>query len=214
MSKARVLLADGHDVLRRGLRSLLQSHAELSVCGDAKSGLSAVRMAHELKPDIVIMGLDTPELNGIDAIRQIKREHPEIEVLFYTAHQEEYFIAEALKAGARAHVLKSDSEATLIEAVSALAKHLPYFSTRAAETLLQHIRKTGPEMKAAEVLTEREREIVQLLADGKSNVAIASELHISVKTVEAHRSAVMRKLGFKSVTELVRYAIRNGLIQA
>jgi len=196
------------------LKSLLEHESAFSVCGDTKSGLRAVRLIGELKPDILITGLDLAELNGIDAIRQIKREQPSIEVLFYTSHHEEYLIAEALKAGARAHVLKWDNEQVLIEAVTSLAKHTPYFSTKAAETLLRHMRKTGPELKPLEILTEREREIVRLLANGQSNARIGSHLQISVKTVEAHRSSVMRKLGYKSVTELVRYAIRNGLIQA
>jgi DNA-binding NarL/FixJ family response regulator len=213
MANLKILLADNHDVLRRGLNSLLASHSGWSVCGEAKSGLDAVRLAWKLKPDIVILGLEMPGINGIEATRQITCARPTTQVLFYTIHDEEYVIVEALKAGARGHVLKSDSEDTLIEAITALAKRVPYFSTRAAETLLDQLLKSGAGANDADVLTDREGEIIQLLADGKSNKEIATQLQISVKTVEAHRSAIMRKFGFKSITELVRYAIRNRLIE-
>ena len=213
MVKLKIFLADEQDVLRRGLRSLLTTHAGWSVCGETRSGVEAVGLVLELKPDVVIIGVEMAELNGIEVTRQIKRSRPQTEVLFYTVHKEEYLIAEALRAGARGHVLKSDSEETLIEAVRALAKHSPYFSTPAAETLLKHLPKTRAELDVMRVLTERERKIVQLLADGKSNRDIASQFQISPKTVEAHRSAIMRKLRFSSITDLVRYAIRNRLIQ-
>ena len=209
----RILLADCQDVCRRGLRSLLASHSGWSICDEAKNGSEAVRLTLALKPDIVILDLDLLELNGIEATRQIKREQPLTEVLLYTTHDEEQIIAEALRAGVRGHVLKSDSEEKLTEAVAALSKHLPFFSTRAAETLLDHMLKAGQESTETHPLTARELEIVQLLTDAKSNRDIASHLHISVKTVEAHRSAIMHKLGLKSITELVRYAIRNRFIQ-
>jgi len=175
--------------------------------------MDAVKLAAELSPDIVILSLELEELNGIEATRQIKRTHPVTEVLLYTIHDEEYLIAEAFRAGARGHVLKSDSEETLVEAVSNLAKHIPFLSTTAAETLLNHMLKVGASYETR-ALTTREREIIRLLSEGKSNKEIGNHLRISVKTVEAHRSTTMRKLGFTSVTELVRYAIRNGIIQA
>jgi DNA-binding NarL/FixJ family response regulator len=212
VANLRIFLADGHDVLRRGLRSLLASHSNWHICGEARSGLDAVKLATKLKPDIVILGLDMPELNGIEATRQITAARPATQVLFYTVHDEEYLIVEALRAGARGHVLKSDREDTLIAAITALSKRLPYFSTRAAEALVGQLIKSGPGSNDTHV-TGRERQIIQLLADGKSNKQIADQLKISVKTVEAHRSAIMRKFGFKSITELVRYAIRNGLIE-
>jgi DNA-binding NarL/FixJ family response regulator len=213
MARLKILLADGHDIVRRGLRSLLTSHPGWAVCGDTRSGLDAIQMTVELKPDILILSLEMADLNGIEVIRQVKRSRPTTQVLVYTGHDEEYLTVEALKAGANGHVLKSDREDTLVEAVNKLANHMPYFSTIAAETLLGRLAKT-PATVDTHALTTREREIVQFVADGKSNKDIAINLQISVKTVEAHRSAIMRKLGFKSITELVRYAIRNKLIQA
>jgi DNA-binding NarL/FixJ family response regulator len=192
----------------------MTSHSGWSVCGESRSGLVTVKLASELKADIVILGLDLTELNGIEATRQIKRNRPSTEVLIYTIHDEQSLIADAFRAGARGHVLKTDSEDTLIEAVATLAKHVPFLSTPASETLLSHILRAGTQSDEIHVLTVREREVIRLLSEAKSNTEIASQLSISVKTVEAHRSTTMRKLGFKSITELVRYAIRNGLIQA
>lgn len=212
MARLRILVADGHDVMRRGLRSLLTAQAGWTVCGEARSGIQAVRLASELKPDIAIIGLDLTELNGIEATRQIKRNQPKTEVLVYTIEDRQSLLAEVFRAGARGHVLKSDSEGTLIEAVSMLAKHLPFLSTIASETLLKHVLKNR-RLSETQSLTARERQIIRLISEGKSNREIGSHLNISVKTVETHRSSTMRKLGFRSITELVRYAIRNGLIQ-
>jgi DNA-binding NarL/FixJ family response regulator len=213
MANLRILLADGHDVMRRGLSSLLSSRSGWSICGEAKNGPDAVRLALKLKPDVVVLGLDMPELNGVEVTRQIVDRLPATQVLLYTMHDEEYLIIEGLRAGARGHVLKSDNEDMLMEAIAALAKRVPYFSTRAAETMLDRLLKSGAGFGNGRVLSDREREIVQLLADGKSNKQTASQLKISVKTVEAHRSAIMRKLGLRSITELVRYAIRQRLIE-
>ena len=214
MARLKILVADGHDVLRRGLRSLLSSHPGWSICGEARNGMEAVNLANELAPDIVILSLELEELNGIEATRQIKRNQPSTEILLYTTHDEEYLIAEAFRAGARGHVLKSDIEETLVEAIVNLARHTPFLSTTAAETLLNHMLKVGTTSYETRAPTSREREIIRLLSEGKSNKEIGCHLRISVKTVEAHRSTTMRKLGFTSVTELVRYAIRNGIIQA
>lgn len=192
---------------------MLTTHEGWTVSGDTKSGLEAIRLASELNPDVVVIGLELAELNGIEVTRQIKRVRPDTQVLVYTGHEEEHLIVEALKAGADGHVLKSDSEDTLIEAVTRLGSHSPYLSTVAAETLVDRIAKTPSESNDTHALTDREREIVRLIADGQSNREIGIQLKISVKTVEAHRSAIMRKLGFVSITELVRYAIRNKLIQ-
>jgi DNA-binding NarL/FixJ family response regulator len=165
-----------------------------------------------MNPDVVILDLDLTELNGIEAARQIKRDRSKTEILLYTIHNEEYLIAKAFAAGASGHVLKSDTEETLIEAVRTVARHVPFLSTKAAELLLNHVVKRGG-LARNRLLTSRENEIVQLLANGQSNKHISAQLDVSVKTVEAHRSALMRKLGIKSLPELVRYAIRNGLIQ-
>jgi DNA-binding NarL/FixJ family response regulator len=213
MGGMSVFLADGHDVLRRGLRALLMTQSDFFVCGEAKGGFEAIRLISELKPGIVIVGQHLSELTGIEVMRQISKTQEAAEILFYTIHEEEHLISEALRSGARGHVLKSDSEGTLLEALAALSQHKPYFSTKAAETLSNYMRKVGNQLDATQVLTEREREITQLLACGLSNTSISRRLQVSVKTVEVRRAAIMRKLGYKSVTELVRYAIRNRLIQ-
>jgi DNA-binding NarL/FixJ family response regulator len=212
MAILKILLADGHDIVRRGLRSLLSSHPRWHICGEAKSGMDAVRLAAKLKPDLVILALEMAGLSGIEVTRQIVQSRPATQILIYTIHDEEYLLVEALRAGARGHVLKSDSEDTLIEAIKSLEKHSPYFSTRAAETLVHQLVKSEVALNNTRV-TGRERQIVQLLADGKSNKETATHLSISIKTVEAHRSAIMRKFGFKSIAELVRYAIRNRIIE-
>jgi DNA-binding NarL/FixJ family response regulator len=209
----RIFLADSLDVLRRGLRVLLSEYPGWSVCGEARNGLEALARILELKPDIVIVDLDLPELDGIQATRRIKEALPETEVLFFTIHEERHVIARAIRAGARAYVLKTDSEDALVEAVETLARHLPYFDGRASEMLLSNFLNKTAESDEAQVLTDRESEIVQLLSDGKSNKEVAYSLSISVKTVETHRAAIMRKLGLKSITELVRFAIRNKLIE-
>jgi len=167
----------------------------------------------QLKPDLVILGIDLAELNGIDVAHSIKRIRPVTEILFYTSHDEEYLIAQALRAGARGYVLKSDSENRLLEAVQALARHLPFFTSQASQLLLRDLLKTDVKRQAGQALTARERDVVRLLADGKSNREIAFSLGISIKTVETHRSAIMRKLSLQSITDLVRYAIRNKIIQ-
>ena len=213
MVRVNILIADLHDVLRRGLCSLLSSQPGWSVCGEVRSGLAAVKLASELKPDVVILGLDLAELNGIETTRQMRRNNTSTEVLLYEDDTEEHFITEAFRAGVRGHVLKSDSEETLIDAVAALVKHEPFLSTRASETLLQQMLKLRTDADQACALTSREREVVRLLSEGRSNKDIGAHLRISVKTVEAHRATVMRKLGYASITDLVRYAIRNGLVQ-
>jgi DNA-binding NarL/FixJ family response regulator len=209
----RIFLADNHDVLRRGLRQLLTEHSGWFVCGDAKTGKEAVKLILELKPEVVILDLDLAEINGIEVTRRIKEALPATEVLIFTTHEEDRVMAEALRAGARAYVLKSDSEEKLIEAVGTLDRHSPFFSTRASEMLLNYLLNKGAASDESPMLTDREREIVELLSYGKSNKEAASRLRISVKTVETHRAAIMRKLKLESITELVRYAIRNKIIE-
>ena len=204
-------MADDHEVLRKGVIALLAIHPEWSVCGEAGDGREAVKLALELKPDLVILDLEMPELNGIEVTQQIKQALPATEILIFTLHDEEYLITEVLRAGARGHVLKTDTAEELIGAIASLADHMPSFSPRASEVLLDHLLSAESDEMSA--LTRRERQIVQLLADGKSNKEIADHFRLSVKTVETHRAAIMRKLGFTSITELVRYAIRNKLIR-
>lgn len=212
----RILLADDHDVVRRGLRDLLTQHENWQVCGEATTGYQAVEMAISLRPNIAILDLTMPQLNGLEATRQIKKAVPAVEILIFTMHESERLIREVLAAGARGYLLKSDASHHIIAAVEALAKHKPFFTWKASETMLESflMGSTAAESGApGDPLTAREREIVQLLAEGKSNKEVATALGISVKTAETHRSNIMRKSGLGSLAELVRYAIRNRIIE-
>ena len=213
----RILLADDHDVVRRGLRDMLTAHQDWQVCGEAADGREAVKLALKLKPDVVVMDLSMPELNGLEATRQIRHQLPRTEVLIFTMHETEQLIREVLAAGARGYVLKTDAARRLITGVRALSQHKPFFTTKVSEALLDAYIKSAArsdEGSAFRTLTAREREIVQMLAEGKSNKEVASKLSISVKTVETHRATVMRKLDINSIVELVHYAIRNQLVEA
>ena len=207
----RILLADDHKVMRTGLRKTLEEHEGWQVCGEASDGREAVRLAKELKPDIAVLDLTMHDLNGIDATLQIKKSLPKTEVLIFTMHDSEEMIRSALLAGARGYVLKSDDELELVAAIEAISRHKPFFTPTASEALLDNLLRSTPRES---VLTEREREVVQLLAEGKSNKEVAVALDISVKTAETHRAAIIRKLGVDSLAELVRYAIRTHLIDA
>ena len=174
-------------------------------------------MASELKPDVVVLDLSMPELNGLEATRQIRRELPRTEILIFTMHETEQLIREVLAAGARGYVLKSDAGMHLTQAVEALSHHKPFFTAKVSQALLDAFLKSDARPDEGSVfrtLTSREREIVQMLAEGKSNKEIASKLTISVKTVETHRATVMRKLEINSIVDLVHYAIRNQLVEA
>jgi DNA-binding NarL/FixJ family response regulator len=212
----RILLADDHDIMRRGLRNLLETHPGWEVCGEAANGREAVKLARELKPDIVVLDLSMPELNGLEATRQIRKELPQTEVLIFTMHDTEQLVREVLAAGARGYVLKSDAGRYLISGIEAVAQHKPFFTSTVAETILDGYLKVGSGQSApvfaVNPLTPREREIVQLLAEGRTNKEVASALSISVKTVETHRRAIMSKLGIGSIVELVHFAIRNKLV--
>jgi len=215
----RILLADDHDVVRRGLKALLQERADWEVCGEALSGRQAVELARETRPDIAIVDLMMPDLNGLETTRQIRKVSESTQVLIFTMHHNEALVHDVLDAGARGYLLKTDAERHIVAAVETLMKRQPYFSAQISETVLGGFLRSGRQPVTAEGgsvprLTPREREIIQLLAEGHRNKKIAEELGISVKTVETHRTAVMRKLGVSSVVDLVRYAVRNHLIEA
>ena len=216
MIPLRILVVDDHAVVRRGVRSLLESEEGFEITGEATTGREAVDMARRLQPDVVVMDLSLPELNGLDATRQILKAAPRSEILVLTMHHSEELAREVLQAGARGYVLKSDADQSLIAAVKSLREHKPFLSSRVTEFVLDdYLRRTDAleEALSHETVTAREREIIQLLAEGKSNKEAASTLGISVKTIEAHRANIMRKLRLRSVSELVRYAIRNKIVQ-
>jgi DNA-binding NarL/FixJ family response regulator len=219
MGLVRILLADDHDLMRRGLRSLLESHSGWQVCGEAHTGWEAVRKAEELKPNIAIVDITMPQLNGLEASRRIRKASSRTEILIFSMHYSDQLIRDVLDAGVRGYVVKSDSARDLIGAVEALANHKPFFTSRATELILNNFghRRGEPaldwEEKFLERPTAREREIIQLLAEGKTTKEVAAALNISVKTAETHRANVMRKLQIHSVTEMVRYAVRHRIIE-
>src|SRR6202795_5059237 len=209
----RILIVDDHAVVRRGVRSLLESHEGWQVCGEATTGRDAVAQSLQLRPDVVIMDLSLPELNGLDTTRQILKAAPDTEVLVLTMHHSEELARDVLQAGARGYVLKSDADENLIAAVDCLRQHKPFLTSTVTEFVLGDYVRRGEGAPNDFVLTAREREIVQLVAEGQSSKAAASTLGISVKTIEAHRANIMRKLHLRSVSDLVRYAIRNRIVQ-
>ncbi len=212
----RILLADDHDVLRLGLRELLLQQSGWEICGEATTGRQAVDMAIKLQPNVVILDVTMPQLNGLDATRQIRKAAPTVEVLIFTMHESEQLIRDVLAAGARGYLLKSDAPRHIIAAVEALAQHKPFFTWKASETMLESFllnASAGESGASADPLTAREREIIQLLAEGNSSKKIATLLAISVKTVETHRAAIMRKLDMHSIVDIVHFAIRNNLVK-
>ena len=214
MNPLRILIVDDHAVVRRGIRALLESEQGFTVAGEATNGREAVEMARRLQPDVIVMDLTLPELNGLDAARQILKDSPRIEILVLTMHHSEELARDVLQAGARGYVLKSDADQSLIAAVKSLRDHKPFLSPNVTEFVLdEYLRRNDGNDGALPDVTPREREIIQLLAEGNSNKEAATTLGLSVKTIEAHRANIMRKLRLRSVTELVRYAIRNNIVQ-
>jgi DNA-binding NarL/FixJ family response regulator len=216
--QTRILLADDHELVRRGLRTLLESQPGWEVCGEASNGRTAVEMSRALVPDIVVMDVSMPELNGFEATRQILAKQPKVEILALSMHESQQMVNEVLDAGARGYVLKSAAGSDLVAAVEALCRHDYFFSARlgAVAKNVDQVASDRPRKRPKNpgALTRREREILQLLAEGCANKLVGSRLEISVKTVETHRARIMRKLKADSVVDVVRYAIRNGLIQA
>jgi DNA-binding NarL/FixJ family response regulator len=213
----RILLADDHKVVRQGTRALLSPISEWEIIGEADNGREAVALSAQLKPDIVILDIAMPELNGLDATRQIKKNSPETEVLIFTGQETEELVHDVFAAGARSYIMKTDAPDRLIDAVKALAEHKHFFTSRISEIVFARYIQGKDELENTPEngrITNRERELVQLLTEGKSNKEVADILGISVKTVETHRAAIMRKLGLKSFSDMVRYAIRNKIIEA
>jgi DNA-binding NarL/FixJ family response regulator len=200
------------------LRGLLQSYPGWNICAEAMTGRDAVTKAEELKPDIAILDISMPDLNGLEATRKIRMASPRTEVLILSMHCSDHLTREIVDTGARGYILKSDSARDLAIAVETLAKHKPFFTLHASESILKEFKSGGSVTELPELirdrLTAREREVVQLLAEGNSAKEVACSLSISVKTAETHRSNIMRKLEFHSVSELVRYAVRNQIIEA
>jgi DNA-binding NarL/FixJ family response regulator len=210
----RILVADDHHVVRTGLRTLLETKRGWQVCAEAANGREAVEKAGKLKPDVAVLDIGMPLLNGIEATRQIRKVSPETEILILTMHDSEVMIQGVLEAGARGYILKDDADRNLLAAVEALRHHKPYLSPRVTAAAPNTALPAEGPMAGRRRLTPREREILQLLAEGKGNKEIAEFLSISVKTAETHRANIMLKLNFHSITELVRYAVRNQIIQS
>jgi DNA-binding NarL/FixJ family response regulator len=209
----RLLVADDHDIIRRGLRALLETRPDLRVVAEASTGREALAMAIETRPDIMIVDYILPELNGRDLTIALKKELPRIEVLIYTMHDRQELIIEALRAGARGFVLKSDTDRHLFAAIDALSVGRSYISGVISDALLDQHLHSKPQASLSP-LTDRERQVVQLIAEGKMNKQIAQTLDIAIKTVETHRASVMQKLNLRTTAQLVRYAIRNDITGA
>jgi DNA-binding NarL/FixJ family response regulator len=218
MGPFRILLADDHEVVRAGLRALLEEQAGWEVVAEAVDGREAVDKATKLKPDAVVIDIAMPSLNGLEAVRQIVKAVPHARVLVLTMYDSDPLIQQVLQAGARGYLLKSDAGRDLVSAIDALRRNKTFFTPKVSQMVLEGYLDKSPKEKEADCeslrLTSRQREIVQLLAEGKSSKEVAAVLGLSVKTAETHRANIMRKLDCHSVTELVRYAIRNHIIAA
>jgi DNA-binding NarL/FixJ family response regulator len=209
----RILIADDHEIVRRGVREIVESHPGWEVCGEAADGQAALDLAASEQPDVAVLDVSLPILNGIVVTRRMRQESPQTNVLLFTMHDDDETVSGGLAAGARGYLLKSDSEQNLEAAISALGANRPYFSSFVSELLLEaavHDRKRS----RLESFTMRELEVAQLIAEGNSNKQIARLLSISVKTVESHRAAAMRKAGVRTAAEFVRFAIKHNLIRA
>lgn len=215
MKKIRILLADDHKLMRSGLRLLIEQQPDLTVVGEAADGREAVALAKSLRPDVAVMDISMPNLNGIEAAHQITQSHAELAVIVLSMHPDESYVLRALKAGAKGYLLKDSAESDLITAVRAVARGKSFFSPAVSKVLLddyiRKLKRSGAE-DAYDLLTPREREVLQLVVEGKSNKEVANLLNLSVYTVETHRSNIMQKLNLKGVPELTLYAVRKGII--
>ncbi len=209
----RVVIADDHKMFRDGLRTLLQRHSDIEVVGEAEDGLTTIKLVEELEPDVVIMDISMPELNGIEATRKISNDFPYAKVIMLSMHSDRRFVVEGLKAGAAGYLLKDSAFEELVQVIRKVQEDQVYLSSKINDIILkeyiQMVKKGGA--SAFTVLSPREREVLQLLAEGKSTRQIAELLKVSVKTIETHRKQIMDKLEIRSVAELTKYAIREGL---
>ncbi len=215
MNSIRVLLADDHRLIRAGLRLVVAQQPDLSVVGEADDGRQAVELAKSLKPNVVVMDIGMPNLNGIEAARQIREIRPDAAIVMLSMHSDEGYVLRALGAGARAYLLKDSATTDLVQAIHAVAEGKSFFSPAVSKVLLEDyvrkLRRSGAE-DSYDLLSPREREILQLVTEGKSNKEVASLLNLSVYTVETHRAKIMQKLNLKGVPELILYAVRKGII--
>lgn len=217
MRPLRILVADDHEVMRTGVRALIEHEPGWQVCGTATNGREAVETAKKLKPEVVVLDMTMPELDGLEALRQIKRALPNVEVVIFSAYHSEEVIEQLFDAGAKSYIQKSDAGRHLVAAIKSLADHKPFFTSEISQILFAKFlssssgkKQNGPE----HTVTNRERDVVRLLARGSSNKEVANSLSISIRTAETHRATLMRKLGLESLAALVRYAIRNNIIDA
>jgi DNA-binding NarL/FixJ family response regulator len=209
----KVLIADDHKIVREGLRALIEKHETMEVVAEAENGLEAVRLVRKLQPDVVIMDLGMPEMNGIEATREVTAHNPKIKVIALSMHSDKRFVLQMIKAGASGYLLKDSAFEELITAIKTVVSNKSYLSPKITDVVIKDYLQTlsKGDMSAFSVLTVREREVLQLLAEGRSTKEIAGSLNVSVKTVESHRQQVMEKLNIHSVAELTKYAIREGL---
>jgi DNA-binding NarL/FixJ family response regulator len=215
MKKLRILLADDHIVMRTGLRALLERQPNLEVVGESENGRETVALAASLRPDVVVMDVGMPVLNGIEATQMIVTQCPTIAVVILSMHADESYVMRALKAGARGYLLKDSAAADLIGAIQAISQGKSFFSPKVSRILAEdyvRVLKQKGAVDTYDLLTSREREILQLLAEGKSNKEVATALNISPYTVETHRSHILQKLNLHNSAELVLYAVRRGII--
>ena len=211
----RIMVADDHDLVRQGLRSMLEAQPGWMVCGEATTGREAVDLVQQLQPDVVVIDVHMPDMDGLQATREILAANPQTEILILTLDETREIVQAAKEVGARGIVMKSDAALDLVAAVAALAQHESFYTPKASQILLQNqVHPLGVSTTAPVQLSERERDVVVLVAEGLGNKQVGATLGISVKTVESHRRNIMRKLGLKSSADLVRYAVRDGLVQA
>src|SRR6266568_5240985 len=210
MKRTRILLADDHAVVRQGFKMILDAQADMEISGEAANGREAVELAAQLNPDIVVMDVAMPELNGIEATRRLVAANPHAKVIALSMHKDSVYVREILRAGARGYLLKDSGAGELVTAIRAVAGGESYLTPAVTNAVLDDYRKhvTNP----IDLLSSREREVLQMLAEGKTNKEIATVLNLSVYTVDAHRGRIMEKLNVHSINELVRFAVRNGLI--